>query len=1511
MYKLRVTWQNIFSSVKLHTIDRRVHGIDPAWPVMDSNNVRAPGLEKKVPPAGRPPVPKLPISETPKPTPTVTQSPTPIPAHPTSGRTVHINPNVIRAKEKQEAPVNAEAEVKMRASLLQRKKELFSLQAKKLEMALKAVQPLFDEWSKNYLMKKPNTNIDTDTTYQMEKINMKIKEENIKVEQMEVAKQLEEVNNGLAALATLVKAPPVPDIKTPTALVSPTPPVMTVTPLPKTEKEQKPVVPSTVTERSNRDPRRRGIAAVTPRTESEVATTSVKKTVVSDTVSKDLRTGGKIKGEKGESSVSQGKESNLKAPPGQKSPVKVPSPPKAKTLSPIRVSRAPSPPRVKTEKARQSPKRERSPSRKLKRKNDKSKVSEDVPSEKKLKFVAPVEAKKADVLSVGGEKSSKGQKPKDQPAEDTEVPPIPAETHGDVDLRTNALPAVLPLPRPVSPLKEENELGLFGSEDTDMRVFPSLVEKLAAVMRRNKEEKSKEEATVDVLAQKSEPLVAAPPVSNLPVREEKLEPPPPPKLSKIPKKQPEAEEDKRKGEERKKREDRDRRSPKKKRERSPKRSPARKRERDLSPVSSGRSPILEYDSASRSPILRSRPIELSPRRRGWKATKIEEEPKVRDFDHRREREMLPAERGLIRHPPMIRPFKPDTLGRGGRRDKGGRRFREDDESADYIIEQAEQQLNGGLISNRQFSDIVSDVLRRRETRMIREAQKRDGASMPLPAVRGFLPPRPMRMEAPRPVLEPGLLLEPRPLLEPLFDQRSGPKPGPRPPPASVLPHGPIKAQNVSETHVINIDSIPREIRFYGETAVALMAPNDPREISFVHEDLPRAFKVGGQIIGELKVGENYKEMFYEGRPVRVRIGAPTKEIFIDGQGFEFQFGGPDVLLPIADKICLIGISGPRPSVSIGEVPRRDLIAGKTDLILNGEHLIPVYLDALEQKFQFKGIIHAMKFENAFQTVLFDGQPYRPNFGGLPTQIRLNGEAHYARFLPLPEGVTPGALPPMDMEPEKPRILLPQGPAMERPAAVAPPSPAPRKLDRIASSIATVAANARPATEYTREITTEAQPQAFHEMNVHDLFSKLMATGLVPLAEQVQSKEEKEAVSVEDAAVKAEKEALEEITFKTESLRQRRRPIIDMMYKGVQCNSCGLRFRGDQTCKYSQHLDWHFRQNRREKAIGRRPQARAWYYSVSDWLKFEEFGEEKGWLEGGEPSDTESVSSSPEPEVPTVPADNENPELNKCAVCREEIPQFFHEELEEWRLRDAVREDDKTFHSSCYEDWKSHGEKGLYPSLDVTVEVKDIVEDEKDVDVKTEVVEESSVVIKEEIKKEEEVKIKEEVSEELPPEVKSEKIEDSLETSESVVDTSVVVTEEISEIRRDAGTPIKDERIISPVPDIIENSETIISSIDGNTELVETTSSIQVPKIKLNISNLKPKEAEKPSISETESHVPWKQKEIEASEMKAESDELPPGEEPSVALKPRMMNRRFKQIPIVTKGHEDSGLCSIM
>jgi len=49
----------------------------------------------------------------------------------------------------------------------------------------------------------------------------------------------------------------------------------------------------------------------------------------------------------------------------------------------------------------------------------------------------------------------------------------------------------------------------------------------------------------------------------------------------------------------------------------------------------------------------------------------------------------------------------------------------------------------------------------------------------------------------------------------------------------------------------------------------------------------------------------------------------------------------------------------------------------------------------------------------------------------------------------------------------------------------------------------------------------------------------------------------------------------------------------MLYKGTQCSSCGLRFDGEAEAFYREHLDWHFRRNRREKD-GKRIAHRQWY-----------------------------------------------------------------------------------------------------------------------------------------------------------------------------------------------------------------------------------------------------------------------------------------------------------------------------
>jgi hypothetical protein len=78
---------------------------------------------------------------------------------------------------------------------------------------------------------------------------------------------------------------------------------------------------------------------------------------------------------------------------------------------------------------------------------------------------------------------------------------------------------------------------------------------------------------------------------------------------------------------------------------------------------------------------------------------------------------------------------------------------------------------------------------------------------------------------------------------------------------------------------------------------------------------------------------------------------------------------------------------------------------------------------------------------------------------------------------------------------------------------------------------------------------------------------------------------------------------------------RRQPgLVALLHSGSLCSSCDIRFLPDETMKYRKHLDWHFRQNRRQKESGRK-QSRGWYYSLSDWMQYEETEdpEERGMI----------------------------------------------------------------------------------------------------------------------------------------------------------------------------------------------------------------------------------------------------------------------------------------------------------
>jgi len=55
--------------------------------------------------------------------------------------------------------------------------------------------------------------------------------------------------------------------------------------------------------------------------------------------------------------------------------------------------------------------------------------------------------------------------------------------------------------------------------------------------------------------------------------------------------------------------------------------------------------------------------------------------------------------------------------------------------------------------------------------------------------------------------------------------------------------------------------------------------------------------------------------------------------------------------------------------------------------------------------------------------------------------------------------------------------------------------------------------------------------------------------------------------------------------------------IEQLYTGIGCSSCGLRFQSEAVDKYTEHLDWHFRQNRREKEEMKVAKCRQWYYDM--------------------------------------------------------------------------------------------------------------------------------------------------------------------------------------------------------------------------------------------------------------------------------------------------------------------------
>jgi len=194
---------------------------------------------------------------------------------------------------------------------------------------------------------------------------------------------------------------------------------------------------------------------------------------------------------------------------------------------------------------------------------------------------------------------------------------------------------------------------------------------------------------------------------------------------------------------------------------------------------------------------------------------------------------------------------------------------------------------------------------------------------------------------------------------------------------------------------------------------------------------------------------------------------------------------------------------------------------------------------------------------------------------------------------------------------------------------------------------------------------------------------------------------------------SEIENLPDLTnFDVDALKKTYQGAIQSLYSGHQCATCGNRFNQSDSSRYRKHLDWHFRQNRKEKDEINKAHSRTWYYILQDWIQYEELSEDSANNSGNDGNDGKSSSggvgdmNSDENTEHNIYNENNNGISNKnslssynngtttpatddiddkCCVCQDPFEIFFHEEKDEWHFKDAIRVQSRVYHPICFED----------------------------------------------------------------------------------------------------------------------------------------------------------------------------------------------------------------------------------
>jgi pre-mRNA cleavage complex 2 protein Pcf11 len=238
-----------------------------------------------------------------------------------------------------------------------------------------------------------------------------------------------------------------------------------------------------------------------------------------------------------------------------------------------------------------------------------------------------------------------------------------------------------------------------------------------------------------------------------------------------------------------------------------------------------------------------------------------------------------------------------------------------------------------------------------------------------------------------------------------------------------------------------------------------------------------------------------------------------------------------------------------------------------------------------------------------------------------------------------------------------------------------------------------------------EVTPTSRPPILKD-NIANLLSTLVKAGVVTASASTASDDARSSIDKESqSAVTADLEKDSSRNYRKAILGQkvhlnsaditRKRPqVLDLLYGqlSVQCKQCGVRF-ADTTIgkkKMEDHLDMHFRQNRKASQNVGRGHSRSWFIGVEDWM-YDSSRDVKG--KGREESTrpynarlaAEEVAKREaelQAQYVVVPPGDEARALS-CPICKEPLKTEFLEDVEEWVWKNATKKDDKVYHATCY------------------------------------------------------------------------------------------------------------------------------------------------------------------------------------------------------------------------------------